>query len=180
MMLRIIQQGKFEFRAEQWANITAEAKCLISRLLVVDATKRITAKECLAHEWMIPVGPVPIVEIELASESGEKARKRFKTAIIWVRFFQRLAKYKYLKSTIDRDILRKRPFRDRDVSFVFIILSPSYHHINFQIRHEAEASMFSVYGHWVNRGFYYSRDMLFANKPRPPMHSAPKLKVPKK
>ncbi|VDL70491.1 unnamed protein product [Nippostrongylus brasiliensis] len=35
------------------------------------------------------------------------------------------------------------------------------------IRHEAESAMFSVYGHWVNRGFYYSRDMLFANKPRP-------------
>lgn len=36
-------------------------------------------------------------------------------AIIWVRFFQRLAKYKYLKTVIDRDVLRKRPFRDRDV-----------------------------------------------------------------
>lgn len=24
-----------------------------------------------------------------------------------------------------------------------------------------------IIGHWVNRGFHYSRDMLFANKPRP-------------
>ncbi|CAI2349832.1 unnamed protein product [Caenorhabditis sp. 36 PRJEB53466] len=149
MMLRIIQQGKYEFRAEQWNNVTSEAKCLISGLLLVDASKRLSAKKCLAHEWMIPVGPVPIVEVELVSESGIRARKRFKTAIIWVRFFQRLSKYKYLKTIIDRDVLRKRPFRDRD------------------IRHEAEASMFSVYGHWVNRGFYYSRDMLFANRPRP-------------
>lgn len=54
-------------------------------------------------------------------------------AIIWVRFFLRLAKYKYIKSVVDRDALRKRPFRDRD------------------IRHEAEAAMFSIYGHWVNR-----------------------------
>lgn len=43
-------------------------------------------------------------------------------------------------------------------------------HINnltVQIRHESEATVFAVYGHWVNRGFFYSRDMLFANKPRP-------------
>ncbi|CCD73789.2 phosphorylase kinase [Caenorhabditis elegans] len=156
MMLRLIQQGKFEFRNEQWANITAEAKNLITQLLQVDATKRISSKECLAHEWMIPIAQqqapqmVPVVEVELVKDqTSERARKRFKTAIIWVRFFQRLAKYKYLKTVIDRDVLRKRPFRDRD------------------IRHEAESSMFSVYGHWVNRGFYYSRDMLFANKPRP-------------
>lgn len=66
-----------------------------------------------------------------------------------VRFFCRLQKYKYLKTVTDRESLKKRPFRDRD------------------IRHEAESAIFSVYGHWVNRGFYYSRDMLFANKPRP-------------
>ncbi|KAF1763522.1 hypothetical protein GCK72_011788 [Caenorhabditis remanei] len=153
MMLRIIQQGKYEFRNEQWNNITGEAKNLIAQLLQVDVTKRISSKECLVHEWMIPIAQqVPTVEIEkVKDQSGERARKRFKTAIIWVRFFQRLAKYKYLKTVIDRDVLRKRPFRDRD------------------IRHEAESSMFSVYGHWVNRGFYYSRDMLFANKPRPKM-----------
>lgn len=181
MMLRIIQQGKYEFRNEQWTNITAEAKNLISQLLQVDVTKRISAKECLAHEWMVPIAPpapeIPTVEVELVKDQrSEKARKRFKTAIIWVRFFQRLAKYKYLKSVIDRDVLRKRPFRDRD------------------IRHEAESSMFSVYGHWVNRGFYYSRDMLFANKPRPKFakksvdhhdaaskdHPQQKLKVPAK
>ncbi|PIC41194.1 hypothetical protein B9Z55_008699 [Caenorhabditis nigoni] len=168
MMLRIIQQGKYEFRNEQWNNITGDAKNLISQLLQVDVTKRISAKECLTHEWMVPIAqpaPVPTVQVELVKDQrSEKARKRFKTAIIWVRFFQRLAKYKYLKTVIDRDVLRKRPFRDRD------------------IRHEAESSMFSVYGHWVNRGFYYSRDMLFANKPRPKFakktQESEQLKVP--
>ncbi|CAP33887.2 Protein CBG15711 [Caenorhabditis briggsae] len=169
MMLRIIQQGKYEFRNEQWNNITPDAKNLISQLLQVDVTKRITSKECLTHEWMVPIAqqpaPVPTVQVELVKDQrSEKARKRFKTSIIWVRFFQRLAKYKYLKTVIDRDVLRKRPFRDRD------------------IRHEAESSMFSVYGHWVNRGFYYSRDMLFANKPRPKFakktQESEQLKVP--
>ena len=36
-----------------------------------------------------------------------------------------------------------------------------------QIRHEAEATVFAVYGHWVNKGFYESRDLLFANRARP-------------
>lgn len=39
--------------------------------------------------------------------------------------------------------------------------------IFLQIRHLSEAAVFSVYGHWVNRGYYYSRDLLFANRPRP-------------
>ncbi|CAD6197578.1 unnamed protein product [Caenorhabditis auriculariae] len=157
MMLRIIQQGKFEFRQEQWANITQEAKDLITSLLVVDHEKRLTSKQCLSHPWMAPA--LPKVTVQLAVEHNEKPRKLFKHAIIWVRFFIRLSKYKYLKSVVDRDALRKRPFRDRD------------------IRHEAEAAMFSVYGHWVNRGFYYSRDMLFANKPRPKYQKTEQLSV---
>ncbi|MCP9259646.1 Phosphorylase b kinase gamma catalytic chain, liver/testis isoform [Dirofilaria immitis] len=95
MMLRMIQEAKYEFRADQWSQITSDAKDLISHLLVVDVQRRLTAAECLHHPWM-------------------------KTAVV---------------------ILK--------------------------IRHESEAAVFEVYGHWVNRGFYYSRDMLFANKPRP-------------
>ncbi|TKR77379.1 hypothetical protein L596_018364 [Steinernema carpocapsae] len=60
----------------------------------------------------------------------------------------RLKNLKHLKQFIDRAEIRKRPFRDRE------------------IRHEAEAAAFAVYGHWVNRG-YHGRDMLFANRPRP-------------
>ncbi|PAV60068.1 hypothetical protein WR25_19554 [Diploscapter pachys] len=154
MMMRMIQEGKYEFRKEQWANVTTEAKELISDLLRVEASKRLSASECLKHPWMGGLQP-PAAEVveqkKVAKEVKPKRdlRKLFKQAIIWVRFFLRLAKYKYIKSVVDRDALRKRPFRDRD------------------IRHEAEAAMFSIYGHWVNRGYYYSRDMLFANKPRP-------------
>lgn len=139
LMMRMIQEGKYEFRKEQWSTITQEAKDLISGLLRVSVSERLTAKECLSLPWMRPAGEAKTKDM----------RKLFRQSIILVRFFCRLQRYKYLKTVVDRESLRKRPFRDHD------------------IRHEAESAMFSVYGHWVNRGFYYSRDMLFANKPRP-------------
>ncbi|KJH48807.1 hypothetical protein DICVIV_05060 [Dictyocaulus viviparus] len=117
-MMRMIQEGKYEFRAEPWSTVTQEAKDM----------------------------PWEYVRISII---GELFWSHALRAIVLVRFFCRLQRYKYLKTVTDRDSLRKRPFRDRD------------------IRHEAESAIFSVYGHWVNRGFYYSRDMLFANKPRP-------------
>ena len=76
---------------------------------------------------------------------------------------------------MDKDAIRKRPFRDKEVRECAdarecsprSTCSLAHHHpILFQIRHEAEAAMFAIYGHWVNRGFHYSRDLLFANKPR--------------
>ncbi|RCN28816.1 kinase domain protein [Ancylostoma caninum] len=112
----------------------------ISGLLTVPVAQRLTAQQCLLTPWMNPSAEV---------YNKPDMRKLFRQAIILVRFFCRLQNYKYLKTIVDRESLRKRPFRDRD------------------IRHEAESAMFSVYGHWVNRGFYYSRDMLFANRPRP-------------
>uniref|UniRef100_A0A158P9G9 General transcription and DNA repair factor IIH helicase subunit XPD n=1 Tax=Angiostrongylus cantonensis TaxID=6313 RepID=A0A158P9G9_ANGCA len=139
-MMRMIQEGKYGFQAEPWSAITQEAKDMISGLLRVTVEERLTSLECLRMPWMNPSAEI---------YGRPDMRKRFRQAIVLVRFFCRLQKYKYLKTVTDRESLKKRPFRDRD------------------IRHEAESAIFSVYGHWVNRGFYYSRDMLFANKPRP-------------
>ncbi|VDK48986.1 unnamed protein product [Anisakis simplex] len=150
IMLRMIQEAKYEFRAEQWAQITSDAKDLIKHILVVDVEQRYTAAMCLRHPWMLTAAGIRIVA---AGENQEPPKRNYRYlwrhAIILVRFFIRLTNIKYLKLLVDRKELRLRPFRDRD------------------IRHESEATVFSVYGHWVNRGFFYSRDMLFANKPRP-------------
>uniref|UniRef100_A0A665UHB7 non-specific serine/threonine protein kinase n=1 Tax=Echeneis naucrates TaxID=173247 RepID=A0A665UHB7_ECHNA len=47
-----IHQGKYEFPDKDWAHITAEAKDLISKLLVRDATLRLSAAQVLKHPWM--------------------------------------------------------------------------------------------------------------------------------
>lgn len=47
-----IQQGKYEFPERDWAHITDGAKDLISKLLVRDATLRLSAAQVLMHPWV--------------------------------------------------------------------------------------------------------------------------------
>ncbi|XP_064186726.1 MAP kinase-interacting serine/threonine-protein kinase 1 [Anguilla rostrata] len=47
-----IQEGKYEFPEKDWARISDDAKDLISRLLVRDATLRLGAGQVLEHPWV--------------------------------------------------------------------------------------------------------------------------------
>uniref|UniRef100_A0A8C4E6B9 non-specific serine/threonine protein kinase n=1 Tax=Dicentrarchus labrax TaxID=13489 RepID=A0A8C4E6B9_DICLA len=47
-----IQQGKYEFPEKDWAHITEGARDLISKLLVRDATLRLSAAQVLKHPWV--------------------------------------------------------------------------------------------------------------------------------
>ncbi|XP_075302034.1 MAP kinase-interacting serine/threonine-protein kinase 2-like [Opisthocomus hoazin] len=52
MLLESIQEGKYEFPDKDWAHISSGAKDLISRLLVTDAKKRLSAAQVLEHPWV--------------------------------------------------------------------------------------------------------------------------------
>jgi MAP kinase interacting serine/threonine kinase len=47
-----IQSGRFEFHKKEWSGVSAEARDLISGLLVKDARKRYSASDVLAHPWL--------------------------------------------------------------------------------------------------------------------------------
>lgn len=47
-----IKKGIYSFHDEYWADISAEAKDLISKMLTVDPAKRITAREALQHPYL--------------------------------------------------------------------------------------------------------------------------------
>ena len=47
-----IMSGSFEFPEKEWNNISDDAKDLVRNLLCVDATKRITIDQVLAHPWL--------------------------------------------------------------------------------------------------------------------------------
>uniref|UniRef100_A0A7E4VY12 phosphorylase kinase n=1 Tax=Panagrellus redivivus TaxID=6233 RepID=A0A7E4VY12_PANRE len=152
-MMRLIQEGRFDFPREQWESVSEDAKDLIRGLLTVDVDKRAKAADCLLHRWFT-VGTATKEQLQKAIEAAEISKKRYRALYKRVfntcSFLYRLRNFKDMKlQSFDRHVLRKRPFRFPE------------------IRHEAEAAAFAVYGHWVNRGFYYSRDMLFANKPKP-------------
>jgi calcium-dependent protein kinase len=52
--LKSIKQGNYQFNPpEIWANISEDAKVLISSMLVVDPAKRVSAAEVLANDWFL-------------------------------------------------------------------------------------------------------------------------------
>uniref|UniRef100_A0ACB8FTW8 Uncharacterized protein n=2 Tax=Sphaerodactylus townsendi TaxID=933632 RepID=A0ACB8FTW8_9SAUR len=55
-LFQIIQLGHYEYLSPYWDNISAAAKDLISRLLVVDPQKRYTAQQVLQHLWIQTAG----------------------------------------------------------------------------------------------------------------------------
>lgn len=59
MLFESIQEGKYEFPDKDWAHISFGAKDLISKLLVRDAKKRLSAAQVLEHPWVQGVSAAP-------------------------------------------------------------------------------------------------------------------------
>ncbi|CAL1127926.1 unnamed protein product [Cladocopium goreaui] len=51
-ILRMVKKGVFTFPAEDWEDITADAKECISLMLTFNASKRPTAAQMLEHRWL--------------------------------------------------------------------------------------------------------------------------------
>ncbi|KAL4853796.1 Calcium/calmodulin-dependent protein kinase type 1 [Chlorella vulgaris] len=51
-LMRAIAGGKYSFDDPAWEEVSKEAKELVSQLLVVDPSKRMTCEQVLAHPWM--------------------------------------------------------------------------------------------------------------------------------
>ena len=47
-----MQEARYEFFENEWKHISAEAKDIITRLLVADPKKRMTMAELLEHAWV--------------------------------------------------------------------------------------------------------------------------------
>jgi len=47
-----IRQGSFEFKDQEWKEVSAAAKELIKKLLCVDPAKRLSATEAKMHNWI--------------------------------------------------------------------------------------------------------------------------------
>lgn len=58
-MFEQIMAGKFDFPNEYWGNISKDAKDFISKLLLVDSAKRLSAEDALKHPWLQPKGAPP-------------------------------------------------------------------------------------------------------------------------
>mmetsp|Transcript_33716 Transcript_33716/g.81754 ORF Transcript_33716/g.81754 Transcript_33716/m.81754 type:complete len:511 (-) Transcript_33716:990-2522(-) len=51
-LFKKIVSGKFEFDADDWCDVSDDAKDLVKQLLVLDPDQRLTSAEALKHRWM--------------------------------------------------------------------------------------------------------------------------------
>ncbi|XP_029473785.1 MAP kinase-interacting serine/threonine-protein kinase 1 isoform X2 [Rhinatrema bivittatum] len=69
-----IQEGKYEFPEKDWADISMDAKDLISKLLVRDAKKRLSAGQVLQHPWLQGDAPERRLPTPLALQRNGSAK----------------------------------------------------------------------------------------------------------
>lgn len=55
--IRIVKRGRFTFPDEVWSHVSEDAKSLISSMLTLDARRRMTAEQALAHSWLTRLAP---------------------------------------------------------------------------------------------------------------------------
>ena len=83
-LFRKIKAGNYKFHPEFWDNVSTDAKDLISKMLVVDPAKRITAAEALAHPWIGREGRV-LSQVDLGKNLVEfrkfNAKRKFKSGV---------------------------------------------------------------------------------------------------
>ncbi|GAB9473200.1 Camk protein kinase [Globisporangium polare] len=86
MLFRKIKTGKFEFDSPYWDNVSAEAKDLIAKMLVVNPCERWTAAQLLEHTWITGAN---INTVQLTGALIElrrfNARRKFKAAVSTVK-----------------------------------------------------------------------------------------------
>mmetsp|Transcript_7570 Transcript_7570/g.12732 ORF Transcript_7570/g.12732 Transcript_7570/m.12732 type:complete len:336 (+) Transcript_7570:104-1111(+) len=52
ILFNSIRKGEYDFPSPYWDSVSAEAKDLVTKLLVVDPTKRLSAQQTLNHPWL--------------------------------------------------------------------------------------------------------------------------------
>ncbi len=89
---RMIKRGNFTFHAQFWKNRSLASKDLISAMLTVDPTKRITADEALKHPWMKKSDALISKPYDLTQFRLFNARRKLVSCISSVVAAQRLQK----------------------------------------------------------------------------------------
>lgn len=139
IMLRNIMECKYSFSSPEWDDITETPKDLISKLLVVDPSKRITIKEALHHEFF---------QILTCQGRKYKGKRMFQFAVFCVRCLIRIKRLRDTPEPLSVERARIDPYKIR------------------ALRKVVDGCAFRVYGHWVKKGEAQNRAALFENVPK--------------
>uniref|UniRef100_A0A6M2DL72 phosphorylase kinase n=1 Tax=Xenopsylla cheopis TaxID=163159 RepID=A0A6M2DL72_XENCH len=170
VMFRNIMEGKYSFASPEWADISDAPKDLLRKLLVVDASKRISIEDALNHPFFqstIFEQRVITLKHNLSSVSRQSVyafqneeigvteqspRKRFQKIVLCIRAIIRLNKLKYVSEHMHMEDALLDPYRIRI------------------LRKVIDGCAFRVYGHWVKKGEDQNRAALFENSEKTELH----------
>ncbi|KAJ3063435.1 hypothetical protein HK102_008470, partial [Quaeritorhiza haematococci] len=93
-----IMNCDYEFDEEFWSSISESAKDFVRNLLLVDVTKRFTARQALQHPWLSTESDIDLMP---AAKKYFDARKTFKKAVQAVSGMNRIAKAASTKNLLD-------------------------------------------------------------------------------
>lgn len=74
-IMRAVAKGKYEFKPAKWKGVSSEAKDLISKMLVLDTTERISAQNALDHQWFTTTEDAELTKKLSGALSGLKKYK---------------------------------------------------------------------------------------------------------
>lgn len=83
-LFRKIRKGQYEFHEEYWGQVSKDAKKLISSLLTVEASKRLTADQCLTNKWVTQDAATLATHdlgVNLDQFKKFNAKRKFKAAV---------------------------------------------------------------------------------------------------
>jgi len=100
-ILQRVQAGVYSFEGREWEVVTEAAKDMISQMLVMDISKRATAKQLLQHRWFQVAATAP------AAALGAHMVKRLR-AFAGMSRMKRLALVVLARTLTDNDVKRLR------------------------------------------------------------------------
>jgi calcium-dependent protein kinase len=68
-IIKAVLAGKYSLDEPEWADVSAEAKDLVTKLLTYDPDKRITAFDALKHPWITKFGDSDKVDKTVAKRT---------------------------------------------------------------------------------------------------------------
>ncbi|KAG8459848.1 hypothetical protein KFE25_014411 [Diacronema lutheri] len=88
-----IMAGRYDFPSPWWDTVSADAKDLVNKLLVVDPKKRLTAEQVLKHPWIVSSAPAE-AQLTEAVKSLKKynAHRKLKKVTLGVIFNNKLGR----------------------------------------------------------------------------------------
>ena len=105
-LFRKISQARFTFHPQRWSTVSQGAKDLISSLLTVDTSKRLTAQQAMQHTWIhAPAETLSTSSLEATLNSLRtfNAARTLKAAVRTVIFTNRVARL-VRKETLSREL----------------------------------------------------------------------------